>query len=98
MAKVRQAYGEPVFVPWVGRTVDPGEEMDVPDDDLASYLEAGWHAADGDTDAKHQEMLKSGRVTVGEVKADPPPKPPAGEDDTAAQPEQDPDTETQEED
>ncbi len=42
MAKVRQPYPEPRFVPWLGIMVNPGQVVEVPDDDLASYVEAGW--------------------------------------------------------
>lgn len=42
MARVKQPYDEERFVPWIGRTVAPGEDVDVPDGDLPSYLEAGW--------------------------------------------------------
>lgn len=42
MAKVKQPYGERRFVAWLGREVDPGEVVEVPDKDLLSYLEAGW--------------------------------------------------------
>lgn len=49
MAKVRQPYPEPRFVPWLGTTVNPGQVVEVPDDDLASYVEAGWQPADAAT-------------------------------------------------
>ena len=42
MAKVKQPYEETRFVPWIGRDVDPGEVVTVPDADVASYVEAGW--------------------------------------------------------
>lgn len=42
MAKVRQPYEEPRWVPWLGTTVNPGQVVEVPDDQVASYLEAGW--------------------------------------------------------
>jgi hypothetical protein len=44
VAKVKQPYDETRYVPWVGRDVAPGEVVTVPDDDLASYVEAGWEA------------------------------------------------------
>ncbi len=46
MARVKQPYAERRYVPWIGREVDPGEVVDVPDGDLASYLEAGWTPVD----------------------------------------------------
>ncbi|MFI2577699.1 hypothetical protein ACH5AJ_36500 [Streptomyces rochei] len=45
MARVKQPYDERRWVPWIGREVDPGEIVEVPDGDLPSYLEAGWSAA-----------------------------------------------------
>jgi len=42
VAKVRQPYNERRYVPWLGREVDPGQVVDVPDKDLAAYLAAGW--------------------------------------------------------
>lgn len=42
MARVKQPYDEERYVPWVGRTVQPGEVIEVPDGDLDSYLAAGW--------------------------------------------------------
>lgn len=42
MARVKQPFDERRMVPWIGREVDPGEVVEVPDADLASYLEAGW--------------------------------------------------------
>ncbi|MFG3702383.1 hypothetical protein ACGF5C_31550 [Micromonospora sp. NPDC047620] len=35
----------PHDVPWLGRRVEPGEIVEVPDGDLPNYLEAGWTAA-----------------------------------------------------
>lgn len=52
MAQVRQPYGERRMVPWLGREVDPGEVVEVPDRDLPSYLEAGWTTADPARPAK----------------------------------------------
>ena len=46
MARVRQPYDEPVDVPWLGRVVNPGQVVDVPDEDLDSYLAAGWQPAE----------------------------------------------------
>ncbi len=42
MARVKFPHGEEHFVPWIGRLVQPGEIVDVPDSDLPSYVEAGW--------------------------------------------------------
>ncbi|WP_319460087.1 hypothetical protein [Micromonospora sp. RTP1Z1] len=42
MARVKQPFGEERFVPWIGRIVEPGETVEVPDGDLVNYLEAGW--------------------------------------------------------
>ncbi|MGA4726292.1 hypothetical protein ACPB67_02630 [Micromonospora taraxaci] len=42
MARVKQPYDERRWVPGVGREVDPGETVEIPNGDLASYLEAGW--------------------------------------------------------
>jgi hypothetical protein len=39
---VKAQFEERRLVPWIGREVDPGEIVEVPDVDLASYLEAGW--------------------------------------------------------
>ena len=71
MAKVRQSYGETRFVPWLGRDVDDGDVVDVPDNDLPSYLEAGWQPADEATTVAHRELLADGTVTVGEFQAEP---------------------------
>lgn len=64
MAKVRQPYPEVRFVPWIGRDVEPGEVVGVPDDELASYLEAGWEPADSATGKAGQKLLDEGRITV----------------------------------
>lgn len=45
MARVKAQFEERRWVPWIGREVDAGEIVEVPDADLASYLEAGWSAA-----------------------------------------------------
>lgn len=42
VARVTQPYAERRWVPWLGREVDPGETVEVPDRDLTAYLEAGW--------------------------------------------------------
>lgn len=65
MAKVKQVYGEVRHVPWLGRDVKDGEVVDVPDDDLAGYLEAGWEPGDKATKAAQQKLWDAGTVTVG---------------------------------
>lgn len=47
--KVRSPYAEPVDVPWLGMTVNPGQVVDIPADQLPNWLEAGWEPADPDT-------------------------------------------------
>lgn len=42
MAKVKQPFDEERYVPWLGRVVRPGETVDVPDDEVDSYLAGGW--------------------------------------------------------
>lgn len=42
MAKVKQPYDQTRYVPWLRRDVDPGEVVEVPDEDLPAYVEAGW--------------------------------------------------------
>lgn len=42
MARVKFPHDEEHFVPWIGRLVQPGEVVEIPDTDLASYVEAGW--------------------------------------------------------
>lgn len=56
MARVKQPYDEERFVPWVGRLVQPGEVIEVPDVDEASYLAAGWQ----------QEKAKGGKARTSE--------------------------------
>lgn len=73
MAKVKQVYEETRYVPWLGREVQPGEVVDVPDVDLPGYLEAGWEPADKATTAARQKLWQDGTVTVGA----PPPAPDA---------------------
>jgi len=86
MAKVRQAFGETRFVPWIGRDVQDGEVLDVPDGELAGYLEGGWEPADKATVAVQQQLLadkaagKPG-ITVGMLKAKSKPTPAAEPDD-----------------
>lgn len=55
MAKVTQPYPEERFVPWLGLNVAPGETVEVPDDDLASYLEAGWTTPSAKQSKKQSE-------------------------------------------
>ncbi|MGX4657103.1 hypothetical protein ACWCHM_26140 [Micromonospora sp. SCSIO 07396] len=57
MARVKQPYDERRWVPWIGREVDPGEIVEVPDVDLPSYLEAGWSAAQDKETKKAVEKL-----------------------------------------
>lgn len=44
MAKVKPpaAWEHTHYVPWLQRDVDPGQTVDVPDEDVPSYLEGGW--------------------------------------------------------
>ncbi|MCX4468725.1 hypothetical protein OOK41_31630 [Micromonospora sp. NBC_01655] len=59
MARVKQPYDEARFVPWIGRSVAPGDIVEVPDEDLANYLEAGWTAAqDKDTKRAVEKLDK----------------------------------------
>lgn len=58
MAKVKQPYPEERFVPWLGRNVRSGEVVDVPDRDLASYLEAGWAPGDAATKKAAADLAK----------------------------------------
>lgn len=69
MPKIKQVYGETRFVPWLGRDVGDGEVVDVPDADLAGYLEAGWEPADKATKAAHRQLYDDGVVTVGSFPA-----------------------------
>lgn len=62
--KVKQPYAEARQVPWLGRTVQPGEVVAIPDGELASYLEAGWIPADPRTVAAGRQLLEEKRVTV----------------------------------
>lgn len=59
MAKVKQPYGDERFVPWIGRTVQPGEVVEVPDRDLPSYLEAGWEPGDKATKDAAAALVKA---------------------------------------
>lgn len=68
--KVRQPYGEPRIVPWLGDvTVNPGQVVTVPDADLPSYLEAGWQPADAGTRKAGEQLLADGVITVLNVPA-----------------------------
>ena len=71
MAKVKQSFGETRFVPGLGREVEDGEVIEVPDGELASYLEGGWRPADKQTTAAHQQLLADGTVTVGTLRKPP---------------------------
>lgn len=44
MAKVKPPAGwdGPHYVAWLERNVDPGQVVEVPDDDVPSYVEGGW--------------------------------------------------------
>ncbi len=65
MAKIKQPYDEPREVPALGyQTVNPGDEVDVPDDHLASYLEAGWVPADTATKKAGERLYAEGAITV----------------------------------
>ena len=64
MARVKQPYDERRMVAWLGREVDPGEIVEVPDADLPSYLEAGWSAAQDKETKKAVEKLD--KATTGE--------------------------------
>lgn len=64
MARIRQPYDERRHVPWLGRDVDPGEVVTVPDGDLASYLEAGWQPADEPTAEAHRDLYAAGKTTA----------------------------------
>lgn len=60
MARVKQPYDEERYVPWLGRNVAPGEIVEVPERDLASYLEAGWTAAQDKETKRAVEKLDKG--------------------------------------
>lgn len=67
MARVKQPYDEPRQVPWLGRMVQPGEIVEVPDGDLASYLEAGWTAAqDKDTKRAVEKLDRAAPASEGQ--------------------------------
>lgn len=57
MARVKAQFEERRWVPWIGREVDPGEIVEVPDGDLPNYLEAGWSAAQDKETKKAVEKL-----------------------------------------
>lgn len=63
MARVKQPYDERRWVPWLGREVDPGDIVEVPDTDLPSYLEAGWSAAQDKETKKAVEKLDKATTT-----------------------------------
>lgn len=64
MAKVKQAFPERRFVPWAGRDVDPGEVLDVADDELASWMEGGWEPGDPKTRKAGEQLLADNVITV----------------------------------
>lgn len=65
MAKVKQPYPEPRRVPWLDdRMIAPGEVVAVPDDQLPSWLEAGWIPADARTRAAGRKLLADKVITV----------------------------------
>lgn len=66
MARVKFPHDEEHFVPWIGRTVQPGEIVEVPDSDLESYLEAGWSAAQDKETRKAVEKLDKAAPASGE--------------------------------
>ncbi len=49
MAKVKSPYAD--LMENAGRMVGPGEVIEIPDSDLASYLEVRWEPADKQTKA-----------------------------------------------
>lgn len=64
MAKVKQPFPDARFVPWAGRNVDPGEVLDVADDELPSYLEGGWEPGDPKTRKAGEQLLTDKAITV----------------------------------
>lgn len=79
MAKIKNAFGETRFTPWLGRDVAADEVVEIPDDELAGYLEGGWEPADKATKAAQQKLWADGKVTVGAPPPPPPPVEPAEE-------------------
>ncbi|MFG1776615.1 hypothetical protein ACGFIG_09320 [Micromonospora sp. NPDC049048] len=63
---MKQPFGERRTVPWIGREVDPGEIVEVPDGDLPNYLEAGWTAAQDKETKKVVEKLDRAAPSSGE--------------------------------
>lgn len=68
MARVKSPYDEPREVPWLERIdehpVQPGEVVDVPEEMLASFVEAGWYPADGETRDRALALLDEGTVSA----------------------------------
>jgi hypothetical protein len=79
--KIRQPYEETRYVPWLDREIEPGAVVDVPEVDLASYLEAGWEPADKACELAARKLRKAGTVTVG---GEPEPEPEPERDEPAA--------------
>lgn len=68
MARVKSPYDEPREVPWLERIdehpVQPGEVVEVPDEMLASFIEAGWYPADAETSDRALALLDEGTVSA----------------------------------
>ena len=89
MAKVKQGFGETRSIQG-GREVKHGEVIDVPGDELPSYLEGGWLPGDKAATDEHQRLLAEGVVTVGtlrkaKAKAEPEPEPEPAADTAEAE-------------
>lgn len=56
MAMIRNVSGEPRDVPWEGKTVDDGEVLTVPVEDVWAYTQQDiWEPADDVAQAAHDE-------------------------------------------
>lgn len=66
MARVKSPYSEPMFDAGLFRVVEPGEIVEVPDQRLPNYLEAGWTAAQDKGTKKAVEQLDKAIPTSGE--------------------------------
>lgn len=68
MARVKSPYDEPREVPWLDRIdehpVQPGEVVEVSEEMLASFLEAGWFAGDEETRGRAGELLDAGVISA----------------------------------
>lgn len=64
MAKVKQPFDGPHFVPDVGRNVGAGEVVEIPEHLLPNFLEAGWPPADDKTRKAGKQLLDDGVITV----------------------------------